>query len=493
MGVVKKQGITNTIIVYVGIAIGFVSLLVIQPQLLNPSEVGLIRILLSVSSLLAAVFPLGAPNINVKYLPKFYSPEKNHHGFFGLMLIFPVVGILIGSGLLFLCKDWFVGLYIEKSPLFVSYFSYVLPLAIFITFIYSFNSYCNAIFKTIFPSILNDVINRLLLILIIVLYFLSIIDLDQFVLSFVLIYAIQGIFLLIYIFYVGKISLRPDLNYTEEKVGIKSIIRYGLILTFTSVSSISIKYLDSVFLGKQSLEAVGIYSVAAFIALIIETPLNSLERIANSKIAHLLSENNLEEVEKIYKTSSRYLMLLGAFLTCMVVINIQDLLTLLPKAYQSGAIVTIIVSIGAFINMATGINYPILINSSKYIWGSFFLLILLLTSLFGNWLLIEKFQWGIMGAAIATTFSSSIYNGLKFFFIWKNFKMQPFTMISIKIILIFSICLLIGLVIPSTSTAALSIFIRASICTLLFVLLTWYFNIVPEFHKYLLWNRDNSE
>ena len=483
MGVVKKQGILNTLIVYIGIAIGFISLLVVQPQLLKPSEVGLIRILLSFSSLLAAVFPLGAPNINVKYLPKFFDPSKRHHGFFGLVLLFPILGVLLGSVFLYFLKDWFLGLYSEKSPLFVDYFEWVLPLAVFITFIYTFNSYCNAVFKTVFPSLLNDIVNRLLLIAIIVLYFFQFLDLNQFVTAFVLIYFLQGFLLLIYILWTGNPGFVPDINYTNERVGLQSIIRYGFILTFTSVSSISIKYLDSVFLGKQSLEAVGVYSVAAFIALIIETPLNSLERIANSKIAHLLSENNVEEIKKIYVTSSRYLMWLGGVLACLVVVNIEDLLLLLPEAYRSGAIVTVIVSMGAFVNMATGINYPILINSSKYIWGSFFLLVLLLLSLLGNWLLIDVYQMGIMGAAIATTSSSVIYNLLKFLFIWKNFKMQPFNFVSVKILLIVCIGLSVGILIPSLSHPVLSILIRGSMCAIVLLSLTYILNILPEFHQ----------
>ena len=485
MGVIKKQGILNTIIVYLGIVIGFVSLLVVQPQLLSPSEVGLIRLLLSFGSLLAAVFPLGAPNINVKYLPKFYSPAHKHHGFFGLMLLFPFAGILMGLIALNFAKGWIIGLYAEKSILFVNYFYLVAPLAVLITFIYSFNAYCNAIFKTVFPSVLNDILNRTLLILIIVLYFFKFINLDQFILCFTIIYAVQGCLLLLYIFLKGSPGLFPDWKYIQEKIGLKKIIRYGLILSFTSVSSISIKFLDSVFLGKQSLEAVGIYSVAAFIALIIETPLNSLERIANSKIAHLLTENNTEEIKKIYTTSSRYLMLLGGFLSCMVIVNINDLLLFLPEAYRSGAMVTVIVSIGAFINMATGINYPILVNSSKYIWGSVFLLILLLLSLFGNWLLIDIFEMGIMGAAIAGAVSSSVYNALKYFFIWRNFKMQPFNLVSIKILFVICLSLVLGYAIPSFSPGFISIVVRGTTCSLLFLALTIYLNIVPEFHVYL--------
>ncbi|MBC7861461.1 MAG: polysaccharide biosynthesis C-terminal domain-containing protein, partial [Bacteroidia bacterium] len=424
MGIIKKQGAQNTIIVYFGILIGFASLLFIQPHFLRTRDLGLIRILLSYASLLAAIFPMGGPSIAVKYLPKFYAPEKKHNGFFGLLLVFPLVGIILGCTCLFFVKDWIVSLYIEKSRLFTDYLFLGAPLAIFITLIYTLNSYCNAILKTVFPSFLNDIINRVLLIIVIVLYYFKVYDLNGFVLAFVATYGVQAFLLSVYIFMFGQAGFKPDINYLQEHVGFRFMVRYSLILSFTSVSSVSLKFLDSMFLGKQSLEAVGVYSVAAFIALIIETPLNSLERVANSTISHNLAVNNFEEIKKIYYTSSRYLMLLGGFLSALIVISINDLLLLLPAEYHTAGLVTIIISAGSFINMATGINYPILINSSKYVWGSVFLFILLVLAFVSNYFLVPRY--GMLGAAIATAGSSSVYNLLKYFFIWKNFKMQPF-------------------------------------------------------------------
>jgi hypothetical protein len=40
MGVIKRQGIKNTIAVYIGLAIGFLNLIVIQPYFLSKEELG---------------------------------------------------------------------------------------------------------------------------------------------------------------------------------------------------------------------------------------------------------------------------------------------------------------------------------------------------------------------------------------------------------------------------------------------------------------------
>lgn len=55
------------------------------------------------------------------------------------------------------------------------------------------------------------------------------------------------------------------------------MINYGLMLSFASLTKIGLKYMDSIFLPHyKSLEIVGVFVIASFIATVIETPLNAL-------------------------------------------------------------------------------------------------------------------------------------------------------------------------------------------------------------------------
>jgi len=108
MGIIKKQGIQNTIISYIGILIGFVNLIVIQPFFLTPEEIGLTRVLFSFSSIIAVFLPLGIGHIIYRYFPKFKNEEKGHYGFLGFALLFPAAGLLIVTALLYLLKDFFI-------------------------------------------------------------------------------------------------------------------------------------------------------------------------------------------------------------------------------------------------------------------------------------------------------------------------------------------------------------------------------------------------
>ena len=75
MGSIQKQAIQNTIISYLGVAIGFVNTLILQPKMLSPEELGLTRILYSTSVLIATLFPLGLNAFTIKFFPKFRNSE----------------------------------------------------------------------------------------------------------------------------------------------------------------------------------------------------------------------------------------------------------------------------------------------------------------------------------------------------------------------------------------------------------------------------------
>jgi len=66
VGEIRKQGLVNSVITYAGIIIGFLNIVVIQPNFLQPEELGLTRILFSFSVLIATILPLGIGNVTIK-------------------------------------------------------------------------------------------------------------------------------------------------------------------------------------------------------------------------------------------------------------------------------------------------------------------------------------------------------------------------------------------------------------------------------------------
>ena len=480
---IKQQGIRNTIITYIGVAIGFISLMFIQPNLLKPEELGLTRILIASASLLATILPLGVSSVTTRFFPYFRNEEKKHHGYFGFMLLFPLLGTGVCGLLVYSFKHAIIGQYIDQSPLFTHYFDLLLPLATIMGFNMALNAYSSSLFKTTIITFLEGIFSRILFILLIVLYYYQWIDLTAFIYLFVLSYFLQAIWMCAYIFVVDKPSLIIEKKYFKA-VGVNKLIGYGLLLTLTNVSSLSLKHLDAVLIGKYwNLSYVGVFAVAAYISLIIEIPLNSLERISHAKIAQAFANKDMESIRKIYYQSVKYLMLLGGLLLVGIIINIHDLLSLLPEAYSAGAMVTIISCCAAFLNVSTGVNTSIIFNSSKYIYGTVLLMILMVLALLLNIWLIPVY--GMIGAAIATGVLAVIYNITKYLIILLQFKMQPYDRSSLKILAVIAISFAAAFYLPFVSNAVVTMIYKSAIITTVYGGLTYLLKIVPEFHKYI--------
>lgn len=485
MGVIQRQGIKNFITTYVGILIGFVSLIWIQPNFLTKEELGLTRLLYSFSMLVAMFIPLGIGNATTKYFPLFKNQEQKHYGYFSFMLLFPLIGYILACAILWFCKDLIFAQYVKESKLFVDFFNYVFPLTLIISLISCFNVYCYANYKSTIPAFLNDVVSRIMVIVVVTIYYLKWIDLNQFILCYVGLYALQVLLLLSYIFVFDTITFKINWQYFREKQFLK-LINYGLLLWFAGVASVGLKYFDSIMIGKYlPIEFVAIYAIAAFITTVIEAPLTAVEKIAASKISFAWAENNHKEILDIYKKSTLYMLLIGGLIFLGININIKMLLTFLPQGYEQGASVTLILSIGTLFNMATGLNAPILFNSPKYKYGAIFLISLAVVALLLQMWLIPVF--GIEGAALATAGSYMFYNLVLYYFVWKNFNLQPFDSDNLKIVVLIAGLYIFNYLLPAMENRYMDIAYRSVIISILYFVAVYAMKVVEEYHQYLPW------
>jgi len=488
MGVIKRQGTKNTLTSFLGIAIGFVNLMIIQPQFLTKEELGLTRILYSFSILVAMFVPMGIGNATIRFFPLFKNTEKKHYGYFGFMVLFPLLGYLLAAVLIWTFKDFVAGQWRRESPLFTEYFNFVFPLIFFNAFIAVLTSYCSINYKTTIPAFLNDVVVRILTIALVSVYFLKWLTFYQFTACFVGIYGLQLAILMGYILQFDKISFRFDwAEFRERKIF--ELIRYGLLLWFASVASIGIKYFDSIMLGKfMPLEFVAVYAIAAFIPTVIEAPLTAFEKIAASKIAFAWADNDHDQIKQIYHKSSLYLFIVGGFLFLMVNTNTHTLLGLLPSGYQAGEIVVFIISLQTIFNMATGLNAPILFNSERYRYGAVFLISLAVLILFLQYFLIPV--WGMTGAAIATASASVIYNLMLFFAVWKYYGLQPFDDSNLKVLFSIAVCYAIQWMMPHYENFILDFIVRSCVVGIPYLLLIKYFQVGNELFEQVPMIRD---
>jgi len=478
VGEIRKQGVANSIITYTGILIGFLNIVIIQPNFLSPEELGLTRILFSFSALLATLMPLGLGNITIKFFPLLRNPETRNSGYLGFLLLTGLAGFIIVSSILLLLKSYILNLFFEHDSLLSEFFMMIFPFMLFLGFNSLLSIYSFSLFKTSFPSMLNDIIIRIGSILIVSAYYMKWLTFDSFIYLFVGVNGLQSLILVLYIFIIDRPGFRIHLQKFRE-IGLGKMMRYGLVMSVASLSSLGLRYIDTIFVGKfLDLTKVAIYSVAALIPTIIEVPLLALEKIAGPKISDALARKNNVEIKKIYYDSSLYLFLLGGLLFVGININIHDLFKILPGDYSMGVNVVFMISLSTMFNMATGINNSVIYNSEYYRWGVGLLYLLIILTIVTNILFIPVF--GLEGAALATMISGFLYNFLKFLLIRKKFGMNPFNLRSLQIALMIIATLILGFLIPSTKSGIADIIIRSFIVTTVYIACTYYLKIAPE-------------
>jgi O-antigen/teichoic acid export membrane protein len=317
-----------------------------------------------------------------------------------------------------------------------------------------------------------------LVVLITVLYYFKIISFNYYVLFFVLIYFLVTIILVMYLMRYDLISFKIKRSAIKQ-FEFKKLVSYGLILCVISFTSYGLKSIDAIFLGISSLSNVAVYSTAVFLAMFIEVPLGSIERISHSKISENFSKGNYSEMEKIYSESVKYLLIFGGFIFLGVNACSKYIFEFLPAEYSQAIHLVMILSFGCLVNVSTGVNNAILFYTNHFKMGGVLLVLAFTLTVILDMLFIPKY--GMMAAAIVTATVSVVYNVAKFIMIYKEFGFQPYDIKSLKIGLVILFGFVIVLFLPSLSNiTVLNILINGSIISLAYIFLIFKLNVIPE-------------
>jgi O-antigen/teichoic acid export membrane protein len=479
VGEIKKQSINNFIYSYLGAALGFLTIY-IQPNLMSSSDIGLLRLLYSFSWLAAMAMPFGIVSITSRFFPRIKNEKNGNNGFFAILLLATSIGAIIIAGVLYFNKHHFESYY-QKSSEFPKYFNEAIIFAYLLSLISVFTVYSASLLKTTFTVFLTDVFVRLGQLILVIIYHYQLISKHSLVIGFIGVFFLQLILLVVYLKKINAISFKINWAFYLT-LPLKQIFYFGVLMMFTGFASLSIKFIDQLMIGHFLNEKlVGIYATSIMMCAIMEIPFNSLERIAQPRISHAWNINDIDEVGKIYKMSSRYMFFIGSVLFCVLWSSIDFIFTFLPDEYLSGKYAFYLVSISSLINLLTGVNTSVIIMSHKYFATSFLLIMLFFVSLIFNYFFIQ--DYGITGAAIAMLIAIGFFNILKYIYILIRFKMQPFNIHTFYILISLIITILFIQLIPNSIHPFLKTLFGCGFTLILFSLVNIRFKIIEEINK----------
>jgi O-antigen/teichoic acid export membrane protein len=468
MGVIIRQSLKGTVVNYVGAFIGFIATMFVSTKYLTPEELGLTRVITEAALILGGLMALGINSSALRYFP-FFKTDKNSHnnGFFFYLLLFPTVGAIV-FGLLFLCFKTGITTYFQtESPLFNRFFYYVIPMAIFLAFTLAFETYATNLMRIVIPKFIREVLLRLMNIAVVLLYFWGFFTLPQFILAFVSTYGIMMVLNGIYIAMLGKFSLKRDFNFIEKPLK-KDVRNYTGFLLLASLGGAIVTKIDMFMLsGMMGLEYTAIYSIAVYMAIIVEIPNRSLQAISSPIAAQAIKENNHDKAQELFQKVSLNQLLMSCLIFIFLWINIDTIFYYIPNSeiYSTGKYVVLFIGIARiFDSMANFAN--ILVTYSKYYYYAlFFMFFLTFVTIGLNLTLIPIYA--ISGAALATAITFILYNFLMLAFVKWKLNLHPFSKNMLKILVIVAGLLALNFVLPNLENPLLDSLYRSSILSVI--------------------------
>ncbi|MGI4824234.1 MAG: polysaccharide biosynthesis C-terminal domain-containing protein [Janthinobacterium lividum] len=478
MGIVQRQGLRNTFISYVGLGIGFVNTTLVLPRLLAPAQLGLTSVLVSLATMGALVSALGFTNTTMRYFPYFRNRETGHSGFLPLLLGLPLALFVVVAGMLWLGQPLVLRWYAHDAALLGPHYGVLLGLALCILLYNLLEAYTKSLFHTSFSSLMTDVVQRLLIVSAAVLYGAGYLSFDGFVLAYLGSYAFIAAALLVYLYVIGELHLRPTRAVLRVRP-MSELVRFGSFALLGNISGTLLVTIDSLMLGSHSFADAGIYSIALNISTALAVPFRALYKTAYPLIAEYWKEGATDKMLDFYRRTTRLNTALGVYLALGIGLNLPFIYSLIHRPeYAVGTVAVLLLLGGRLTDGITGVNGIIVVTSPRYRYDLLFNVGLAGLIIVLNYLLIPRL--GLTGAALSNALALSSINLARTWFVWRSYGWQPFDRRIGYILLLAGGAAAVAWALPTPANIWLTLLLRGGVLTALYGVGLLGTGLVPE-------------
>ena len=469
MGIIQKQSIRSTVFIMLGFSIGAINMILLAPKLLTTSQLGLTRVITDVAITLGTMCTFGSLPIVYKFFPFYKSylpPEKNDLPFLTLLVCTFGFIVMCVSG--YALRDIIIRKFSERSPLFVEYSYLVYPFALFYLAYMWLESFGWSFKKGVTSNTLREVGPRILFTILLVLFATHIINLKWFLVLFAFSYCLPTLILFFVLRRTGNFYFNTGISSVTMRLKSR-MINFGLFLFGAQFLNLLSRTADTFILtatSKNGLTDVAVFTIGTYVVALMEIPQRSINAISIPVLAESWKNKDLDNISHIYTRSVTNLLIIGLAMFSLVLLNIHNLGIYMGRDYKGIETVVFFLGIGKLIDLGTGANTQI-IGTSNY-WRVDFAtnVIYTLIALPLNYILIT--HYGLMGAAYSTLISVSVYNCMRFAFLWYKFGLQPYRWKDLLVIAIAAVAGLITWWLPRIPSVFADTGMRTIVFSILF-------------------------
>ena len=476
LGLIGRQSIKSTIYIYLGVAVGFLLRAKLFPEYLTESQIGILALLVSYSSIYAQISLLGFNQAVIKYFPFFRNPRRGHHGF---LLLYLLVA-LAGFGL-FLIIQYLVGQFQLSDSQFREYYHLCIPLTGALLVFMVMDNYNTVLYNATTGILLREFVLRVAMLGGFLFFIQEVIDFDQYAWYYVGCYILIALLMVIFIIWRGELRLKPTHRLWNRTIA-KAMVGISFFGLITGLNNIMILQVNNILIDIYYDAALtGIYVTNFFFATLILLPSRGLNKIAPTVISNAFKSRDLPTIHRVHFKSVTNQMVIGVLLFVGLIINLDNIYRILPESFAVGQYVIIFTGLAYVIQMMGGVSSAIIAFSDHYRYNTYYSALQLAVLVVLNlWLLPN---WGITGAALATLGSILVLNVAKFIFLKVKFGIQPYKAIHLWGLLIGVLCVFINFFIPNQTHLLADILLRSTLITAVYVGLTYLLKISQEMNN----------
>jgi O-antigen/teichoic acid export membrane protein len=473
MSTIRRQSIISSVIVYFGFALGLLNTYLFTRQGgFTEEQYGLTNTFIAIAAIMFSVAGLAMPAYISKFFPYYKShlpdPENDQITW---ALILPCLGFgfVLFLGIAF--KGILINRIFNNSPELLQYYYWTFPFGFGYTLFMVLEAYAWQHRKAVLSNLLKEVMFRLAVTILIVLTTIHLIrDFRIFIGIYSFLYLVLVAFLLAYfrknkkLYFSFSRSQVTQKFYKKIKVLVSFVWSAGLVFTLASVFD----GIVIVAVLPHGLREAGIFYLAQNISSLMQAPQRAVISAAVGPLSQAWREKDYGRINRIYHRSSINQLIFACALFCLIWMNFDDGVHTfhLKESYLSAKWIFFFLGLSKIIDMGTGLNAQIIGTSTYWRFEFFSGLILFAVTLPLTYELTR--YMGPVGPAISNLVGMSIYNGIRYTFLLRKFKMQPFNGKSVLTLVLSAACYLVCYQLFGNQQGFLWMVIRSAVFCLLF-------------------------
>lgn len=483
MSTIRKQSIISSVIIYIGFAVGFINTYFFTKQdPFTAEQYGLTTVFVAIASMMMAFAAMGMPSFIFKFYPYYHDhvpPRKNDMLTWALLVssIGFVLVIIAGIAL----KHVIIRKFTQNSELLVHYYYWIFVLGFGLTIYTVLEVYAWNFNKSVLTNFLREVQWRLFTTILIVLFATKIIgDFDLFIKLYSFTYPSIALILFLYLLFTQKFHFTFTVSKVSRRYFKKIVTLCAFVYSGLIIMTLSNVFNTIVVASLNGLPTAGVLGLALLMGSVIQAPQRGIISSSYPHLSRAWKEKNLSLLQRIYQRSSINLLIFAACIYALIALNYKEVIITfnLKDTFLLGFNAFLLIGLTCVIDMGTGLNSQIIASSNYWRFELISGVILLVFMLPLTYIL--TYKYGIIGPPAANLISISIYNAIRLVFLWKKFKLFPFTAQSVYTILLATGCYIACYFLFLHIHGFGGLVLRSTVFILLYTGITFWLKLSPD-------------